>query len=253
MGILEACFLAAALLGLFNLTEAQIGNTYGNVMYDTGWTLQAELRVAEVTGSTYGTAPSHLYGRGFTYLITGYDDSDTDPGIYVHTNDDGTAYYGKQIWSQVAKLVPSDIATDDGFGKEMVSDETTLITSSPYSDVRDDDAGAVFVFNGTLRHWTQIQRLTAADANVDDHFGELMSLHGDRLVISCKESVGDWFKDSFETQTVGAVHVYDRDPTLSTWSRSAKLHANDMDVGNYFGTGVGVYDDWVVSSAVNDY
>lgn len=253
MGILEACFLAAALLGLFNLTEAQIGNTYGNVMYDTGWTLQAELRVAEVTGSTYGTAPSHLYGRGFTYLITGYDDSDTDPGIYVHTNDDGTAYYGKQIWSQVAKLVPSDIAADDGFGKEMVSDETTLITSSPYSDVRDDDAGAVFVFNGTLRHWTQIQRLTAADANVDDHFGELMSLHGDRLVISCKESVGDWFKDSFDTQTVGAVYVYDRDPTLSTWSRSAKLHANDMDVGNYFGTGVGVYDDWVVSSAVNDY
>lgn len=253
-GRLGLCLLILIVALVLKPVGAQIGNTYGNTVYNTGWTLQAEIRISEVSGATYGKSPSQLYGRGFSYLITGYDDSDTEPGIYVHTNDDGTAYYGKQIWSQVAKLVPSDTYADDEFGKHMVSDENTLIVSAPYSDVAGDtDAGAVYIFNGTLRHWTQIQRLTAPDASAGDLFGELMSMHADRLVISCKESVGDWFRDSADTATVGAAYVYDRDPTLATWSRSAKLHPNDMDVGNYFGSGVSVYDDWVVGSAVNDF
>jgi hypothetical protein len=254
MSVLKRLMYALALVGvLLKLVESQIGNTYGNVMYATGWTLQSELRLDEVVDGTYGKGPAALYGRGFSYLITGYDSSDTNPGVYIHTNDDGIAYYGKQIWSQSAKLVPSDFAAGDDFGRMMVTDDTTIIVSSPYSDIRETDSGAAFVFNGTLRHWTQIQRLVPADASPGDHFGELMAMHGDRLVVSAKESVGDWFRDSFETATVGAAYVYDRDPTLATWSRSAKLQANDMEVGNYFGSGVGVSGDWVVSTAVNDF
>ena len=38
-----------------------------------------------------------------------------------------------------------------------------------------------------------------------------------------------------------------------TWTRSAKLYANDMNVGNYFGENVAVSGDWVVTSAMNDF
>ena len=74
------------------------------------------------------------------------------------------------------------------------------------------------------------------------------------MVISCRESYGDWFKDSFETATVGATYVFDRNLTEGvTWTRSAKLYANDMNVGNYFGENVAVSGDWVVTSAMNDF
>lgn len=246
--------ILGALLGLVEINRAQlIGNTYGNAIYDTGWTLQAQLRVKEA--DTFGAnSPIGVYGRGFLGLISGYDDSTTDPGIYIHTTDDGTDYMGRNVWSQQAKLTPSDFSSGDEFGRFFVTDTNTILVSAPYSDSMETDAGAVFVFNGTLRHWTQVQKLVAADANPGDHFGELMSLSGDRVVISCRESYGDWFKDSYDTATVGAAYVFDRNSSEGvTWSRSAKLYANDMEVGNYFGENVGVSGDWVVTSAMNDF
>jgi hypothetical protein len=245
--------LCVVLLGLELVNSQLIGNTYGNAIYDTGWTLQAQLRVAE-SEKYGGNVPMGVYGRGFLGLISGYDDSSTDPGIYIHTTDDGTDYLGRSVWSQQAKLIPSDFSTGDEFGRYFVTDVNTIIVSAPYSDSEETDAGAVFVFNGTLRHWTQVQKLVAADANPGDHFGELMSMSGDRVVISCRESYGDWFKDSHDTATVGAAYVFERNSSEgATWTRTAKLHANDMNVGNYFGENVGVSGDWIVTSAMNDF
>ena len=88
------------LLGLIlNLGNSQlIGNTYGNAIYETGWTLQAELRVAE-SESYASRSPMGVYGRGFLGLISGYDDSSAEPGIYIHTTDDGTDYQGRSVVS----------------------------------------------------------------------------------------------------------------------------------------------------------
>ena len=57
-----------------------------------------ELRVAE-SESYASRSPMGVYGRGFLGLISGYDDSRAEPGIYIHTTDDGTDYQGRSVWS----------------------------------------------------------------------------------------------------------------------------------------------------------
>ena len=244
--------ICTLILICFAMTQGQIGRTYNNVAFPSAWTLQAELRVAEA-GVTYGKTPASLEGRGYSTLISGYDR--TNPGIYIHTNDDGIATAGRQVWSQQAKLIPSDGGTStDEFGRWIVNRGHTILVSSPYATVNGlADAGAIYVFNGTLRHWTQTQKLQAADAFAGDHFGELMSLNNDRVVVSAQGSQGADFHDTFDVPTVGAAYVYERQPGGIHWSRQSKLFAKDMAIGNFFSEKVGVYDDWIVSTARNDF
>ncbi len=57
--------------------------------------------------------------------------------------------------------------------------------SAPFSDeMGKTKAGSVYVFNGTMRTWSQVQKLVAADATGNDRFGEYMSLYQDRVLIS---------------------------------------------------------------------
>ena len=231
--------------------KSLIGNTYNNAYFPSAWTLQAELRVSEA-GDTYGLSPVGMEGRGFITVISGYDR--VHPGIYVHTNDDGNAARGVNVWSQQAKLVPADGgASQDEFGRWIVSKGHTILVSAPYQNTPLAlDAGAVYVFNGTLRHWTQMQKLIAADAAAGDHFGELVSLNKNRAVISATGASGASFHFSSTMRTVGACYIYERKSGGVFWSRTAKLWAKDMYQGNYFSEHVGVFDDWVVSTARND-
>ena len=237
---------------LVSIDAGNIGNYDGGTWVPKAWTLQAELRVPEA-GDTYGQTPVGLQGRGFITLISGYDQ--INHGIYVHTNDDGQAYRGRNVWSQQAKLVPADGGTaGDEFGRWIVSKGQTILVGAPYHDHSAlVGAGAIYVFNGTLRHWTQTQKLIASDAKKNDNFGELISLNKDRVVVSAKGASGADFHMTKETPDVGACYIFERQPGGVHWSRTAKLWAKDMYGGNFFSEHVGVFDDWVVSTAVNDF
>ena len=239
------------------IKSADIGRTFNTPKFPSAWTLQAELRVPEA-GETYGRTPVALAGRGFTTLITGYDR--TNPGIYVHTTDDGFATRGRQVWTQQAKLIPAStppVQPTDEFGRWIQADGFTVLVSAPYSqggvENAEVDAGAVYVFNGTLRHWTQMQKLIAQDGMAHDHFGELISLHNDRLAVSAQGSVGASFHSTNNVPTVGSCYVYERAPGGSQWTRMSKLYAKDMAAGNFFSEKIGVFDDWVVSTSQNDF
>jgi len=243
--------LVLALL-LVSIDAADIGNYIGGSWAPKSWTLQAELRVPEA-GDTYGTTPVGMEGRGFITIISGYDR--VNRGIYIHTNDDGHAHRGRNVWSQQAKLVPADGGTvGDEFGRWIVSKDFTILVSAPYQDAPAlPEAGAVYVFNGTLRHWTQTQKLVAADATPNMHFGELLSLNKDRVVVSATGGKGDWFTTAKDHANVGSCYIFERQKGGVHWSRTAKLWANDMYGGNFFSEHIGVSDDWVVSTAKNDF
>eukprot|EP01031_Cornospumella_fuschlensis_P032749 gene32749-39589_t len=126
-------------------------------LYD--WSFQQRLLVPEA-GETYAVTPPALFGRGFLTLITGFDASSSSPGVFVHTTDEGYVRNGQYVWSQQAKLVPRDIQPGDGFGSYMLATNNTLLISSPAAEF---SRGVIYVFNGTLRHWSQIQRLSSPE------------------------------------------------------------------------------------------
>lgn len=181
----------------------------------------------------------------------GYDEP--DGGVFVHTTDEGSLTAGGQlIWSQQAKLLPADWRQGDHFGRWMEAEGETLIVSSPLGG---SARGSVYVFNGTQRHWSQVQRLRAFDGAAGHYFGEQMSLHGDRLVIGARGS----------QNTGGMVYVYERRSGQLFWSLQARLLPDLRDpesdpdnpvelpaTNQWFGSGLSLHGRRVAVTARND-
>lgn len=200
------------------------------------WSFQQRITLPSAN-ITYASTPSFLVGRGFITLVTGH--SVDPPGIYVHTTDDGHLKHGQYVWSQQARLVAQGVTPADQFGKWLVAYGQTIIVSAPLAG---DRRGFAYVFNGTLRHWSQIQRLIAIEGTPGDNFGEYMSLHDDRLIVSARGVM----------EGSGAVYVFERQPGGLYWSRQGRLQPRDLFPGHNFGERLDLYGDTAVISARYD-
>lgn len=231
-------------LQLVGVTVTLFAVTRVHGLSSYAWSFQSVFRVPE-SGGGDGIAPSHLLGRGFISVISGYDRNQS--GIYVHTTDEGLAIRGGYIWSQQQKLVPlgSPVSTSDQFGKWMVHSSTTLIVAAPGMGAMAE--GNVYVFNGTLRHWSQVQKLVPDDAKGKDLFGEYLALDENRLVIAAPGTAGS------TGDGVGAAYIYERAVGQLQWSRSSKLIARDGQVDTEPGSNsfksVSLLGEWVVGSS----
>ena len=122
----------------------------------------------------------------------------------------------------------------------MVFDKNyTIIVSSPYAE---NNRGFLYVFNGTLRHWSQVQKLLPADIGSGGYFGDYMALQQNRMVIGAKGVLGN----------SGAAYVYEREQGGVYWSRHSKLVARDFGANNNFGAKLALYGDTTVITASND-
>eukprot|EP01032_Pedospumella_encystans_P015428 gene15428-17646_t len=201
------------------------------------WSYQQSLFVP-YANKTYGETPPLLVGRGFLTLISGYDPF--RPGIFVHTTDDGYISGSKVVWSQQAVLRPTDpLTANDGFGRVMVGYNQTLIVAAPF---RINRRGAVYVFNGTERHWSQIQRLTPPETTDEDQYGNSLALHKNRLIIGTKG----------QSKNSGVAYVYERPSGGLYWSRTARLIPRDQIIDANFGERVALYDNTIAITAKND-
>lgn len=214
---------------------------------NSSFSLQAKLYIdVSEAGDTYGNTPPYIYGRGFRTLVSGYQGSG-NAGIYVHTTDDGYAGTGYEIWSQQAKLIPRDGAiSSDQFGKWMVSSKHTLLVSAPAQG-----AGSIYVFNGTLRHWSQVQKLVPNDGESGDEFGAFMSLNENRVIVSSSKKIYETYDYSYEN--AGAAYIFDRPSGSIYWSQQIKLLPRDSITSASFGRYVAVYGDVAISAAKNDF
>eukprot|EP01038_Epipyxis_sp_PR26KG_P012234 gene12234-16390_t len=210
------------------------------------WSFQQKLTVPSA-GKKYGSSSYGLVGRGFTTLISGY--SEDNSSIYIHTTDSGDLHNGRSVWSQQARLSPKDAVSTDGFGSELVFHNQTIIVSSPFAK---SSQGRVYIFNGTLRHWSQIQKLEASDGGANELFGETLALHGNRLLIGAKGAAALTIQTTPIVESAGAAYVYERPANGLYWSRQGKLNARDAGTGYKFAEKIALYKDTAVMSATND-
>ena len=150
------------------------------------WSYLQKINIKDAE-STYGESKAMISGRGFETLITGYA-TNPQPSLFVHTTDDGRDLYGTHTWSLQQILTPNpNVRSTDMFGQWVVSFNQTIITSSPYSDEGSVvQGGAVYIYNGTRRHWSQLQKLVGNLGNANGnygHFGASIALKGNRLVV----------------------------------------------------------------------
>ena len=137
----------------------------------------------------------------------------------------GAAYlYRRQngVWSQEAKLTPSDGQSGDYFGYAVAisGDGITVSVSSYYDDDSGSNHGAVYVFVKSGSDWVQQTKLLQPAAEAAISYGGSISLSSDGNTLAVGRHVGN-----SPTASSGSVYIYVR--TGAAWAEQAKLTVSD--------------------------
>jgi hypothetical protein len=209
----------------------------GNILAQT----EAKLTAADAATEDQFGSPVSLHEN--TAVIGAPLDDDAAAGpdsgsAYVYIRDAGGT------WTQQARLIASDTAFWDLFGKVSISGDTVVVGAQG-----DDDnglsSGSAYVFTrdagGT---WSEQAKLTAADAATGDRFGSAVSVDGDIAVIGAH-------LDDDAGSSSGSAYVFTRDAG-GTWSQQAKLVAADAADSAMFGYSVSLDGDIAIIGAQYD-
>jgi hypothetical protein len=156
---------------------------------------------------------------------------------YIFHTSDGGATYG-----QVAKLTASDAASGDYFGRSVAIDGDTVVIGASGDD---SWRGAVYVFRMIGDSYSQVAKLTASDAAVDDWFGFSVAIDGGTVVIGA-------FGDDDAGDRSGSAYVFRTTDGGATYGQVAKLTASDDATSDRFGGSVAIAGDTVVVGSRNE-
>ncbi len=152
----------------------------------------------------------------------------------------GPAYGANLV--EIQKLLASDGAVDDQFGRMVVVDGNTAVVGAFAGDGNAADSGSAYVFTrNEAGTWTELQELSAGDGADGDRFGRSVDLDGDTIVVGA-------FFDVIGNVRTGSAYVFTRD-TDGVWNQQQKLTAGDGDANDRFGHAVAVDGDTVMVAA----
>ena len=145
----------------------------------------------------------------------------------------GAAYlYDRQAdggWVESVRLLPSDGASADHFGRAVaLSGDRALVGSYQGDGPAGMNQGAAYIFDrqgdGT---WLETAKLTPTTATAFDEFGLAVALDGDFAAVGT-------YKNADVATLAGKVWVFERQPD-GTWNEAAVLTASDATGGDEFG------------------
>ncbi len=152
------------------------------------------------------------------------------------------------ISAAVGQLTASDGATGDDFGVSVSISGNTVVVGAPTAD---NSLGAAYLFTEPASGWanlTQVAKLTASDAAVNDFFGGSVSISGNTVVVgACNATIG-------ANGGQGASYVFTE--PASGWTnmtQTAKLTASDGRANDEFGASVSISGNTLVVGADNPY
>jgi hypothetical protein len=178
------------------------GSAYVFVRNQQGaWSEQAKLLALD------GSA-NDLFGHSVsvdehTAIVGAFGDDDNGAfsgSAYVFTRDE----FG--FWSQQAKLLATDGAPEDYFGRGAVSAcGSSAVVGAGWDDENGSDSGSAYVFvRDELGVWTEQAKLVAADGEEGARFGISVSLDSDRALIGAR------FDDE-AGNSAGSAYIFTRD------------------------------------------
>lgn len=158
---------------------------------------------------------------------------------YVYFRSGGSWAHQATIPATVSGGTPDHEASAH-FGESVSISGDTIAVGAPDDNQGATDAGAVYVYTRSGTSWSDQQKLSASDGAASDHFGEAVSLLGDRLLIGAPDA------NAGGTDR-GKAYIFDRVST--TWSQTtisgAIVYMTAIDVANsdHFGISVSLASD----------
>ena len=210
------------------------GSAYIFTRSGSSWTQQAKLTAADGATNDYFGICVSISGDGNTAVIGARynDDKGTDSGsAYIFTRSGST-------WTQQAKLLAADGATNDyfGFSVSISGDGNTTVIGAHADDNKGIDSGSAYIFTRSGSTWTQQAKLTAADGATSEYFGVSVSISADGNTAV----IGAHYDDDKGGDS-GSAYIFIR--SGSSWTQQAKLTAADGAATDYFGFSVSISAD----------
>jgi hypothetical protein len=212
------------------------GSAYVFTRSGSTWTEQAKLLASD--GAEWDRFGYSVALDGDTVVIGAYlddDNGDASGSSYVFTR---TGI----LWTEQAKLMPSDGEEQHRFGYSVALDSDTVIIGAYGDSDNSWNSGAAYVFTRTGTLWTQEAKLLASDGDWVDFFGLSVALDGDTALISSQ--------DDDNGQDSGSAYVFTR--AGGVWTEQAKLLASDGTDLDYFALAVAIDSDTAVIGAPDD-
>ena len=207
------------------------GSAYVFINNGGAWTQQAKL-TANDAGATDIFGLSVAISND-TVVVGAPQNSDagvSSGSAYVFVRNDNA-------WSQQAKLIAVDAATEDQFGSSVSISSDSIVVGSLYDDHAGTNSGSAYVYVRTGSSWSQQAKLIGGDVAADSRFGRSLSILHDTIV------VGASLDDDGGTNS-GSAYVFVRNGI--SWSEQAKLTANDAAADDAFGISVSISNDTII-------
>ena len=160
------------------------------------WTEQSKLTASD--GVSHASFGRSVALDGDTALIGAHGDH-YDNGVSI-----GSAYvftHNAGVWTEQPKLIASDAASRDYFGRSVALDGDTALIGATGDDDNGMNTGSAYVFTRSAGEWTEQAKLTASDAASADHFGGAVALGGYRALVGA-------FADDDGGEDSGSAYIF---------------------------------------------
>ena len=145
------------------------------------WTQKQKLTASDGAEDDFFGNSVSVYNN--TAVIGVHDDDDKRGSAYVFEKNSTSGN-----WTQKQKLTASDGAEEDRFGQYVSVYNNTAVIGAFHDD---DKRGSAYVFEYSSGNWMQTAKLTASDGEVDDWFGQSVSVYNNTAVIGADHDDDD--------------------------------------------------------------
>jgi HJR/Mrr/RecB family endonuclease len=262
-------------------TAPQAGAVYVFVRSGTTWVQQAYLKPANTSSQDVFGWSLAISDDGNRIVVGAPLEDGSGTGVDPPSDDvtavfdAGAAYVFRRAgatWSQEAYLKASNTETVDDFGDAVAisGDGATIAVGAGNEDsnatgidgnAADNNAfesGAVYVYTFSTT-WQPSAYVKASNTDAGDQFGTAVALSADGTTLavgapqedSAANVIGGDETNNATTEA-GAVYVFTRS---GTWSQQAYIKPSQIDVGDFFGSGLALSSDGstlAVASPGND-
>jgi len=189
------------------------------------------------------------------YVVVGAYQEDEDINEENTLNQAGSAYIFRRDgdnWIQQQKIVSSDRAAFDNFGKSVAVDGEYIVVTATAEDEDANgentlsNAGSAYIFKKDGSSWVQQQKIVASDRNAADGFGKSVAIDGENIVVT---AVGEDEDENGENSLNGAGSAYIFKRSGDVWAQQQKIVASDRDTSDSFGYSVSIDGNYIVVGA----
>ena len=243
-----------SLVASSNLVMLNTANTAQNVELSVGNHSNAYTKISHLYPYSTFYSDASADCLGYNVTISGDGKVITATTLFDAsgaTTNAGSVYVFTQNslgeWNPVQRLYASDAATNDRFGGEQTQDYTKALSISTDGSVfvvgafRDDDTagdtGSAYIFEKSGSTWSQVQKIVASDAAVNDHFGMGVCISGNGACIA----VSAPYDDVGGSGDQGSVYMFEK--VGGTWIQTQKLVQSDTLASTIFGNKLALSDD----------